>query len=119
MKSHLKFIAVLVGFLAFNNSILAVEKPFFNLKVTEEKTLFIQVTEVVSDALEISIQKKNGEVLFSEYSLNNNFERKYNLSELADGSYLLIVKIDGQIQQIDVSISDDGLSIDMNQLASL
>jgi hypothetical protein len=70
-----------------------------------------------SSFVEVTFQDENGKTLFSEYAIHTaTFERKYNLSELANGAYFLIVKSETETKMLPIIITKDGLKIDLEHL---
>jgi len=114
MKSRIKIFCIAL-MLSMTISVFAInEEPEFIVRNLEEKTIYFEVKDITSKDFEIRIQDEEGITLFSEYSLSTAiFERTYNLSELPNGVYYILLEDDSKIQIIPVIIESDGLKIDL------
>ena len=120
MKSIMKIATILFLLSAANVAFAGSEKPVFNIKNVGEKTFYFETKEMSSSYVEVTFQDANGETIFSEYAIHTaNFERNYNLSELAKGSYFLIVKSENTTQTLPITISEKGLEMDWNELETM
>ena len=94
--------------------------PVFSIKNLGEKTFYLETKDMISNYAEVMIQNAEGEVLFSEYIVNTTtFERNYNLSELATGTYFLIVKSETKTQKFPLYLNEKNLEMDWAELETL
>lgn len=120
MKTRIKIIAMFTVLLISNFVFAGTEKPVFTLKKKGEKTIYFDTKEMLSSFVEVTIQNENGEKIFSEYAIHTSeFERKYNLSELNNGVYFIVVKSDVTTQMLPIKITDKGLEMDWEDLESM
>ena len=120
MKSIMKIATFLFVLLTANAAFAGTDKPVFKLKNLGEKTIYFETKEMSSSYVEVMFQDENGNTIFSEYAIHTaNFERNYNLSELANGSYFLIVKSESTTQTLPITISEEGLEMDWEDLGSM
>ena len=120
MKSLIKM-AMMVAMLTMVNTLAAnTELPVFKIKTTGEKTLLFELAEPMSSAMEVIFQDEEGATLFSEYTIHPaSFTRYYNLSELPEGQYYLLVKSDVTTQLLPITITKKELIMDWNLLETM
>lgn len=120
MRSILKMATFILVLLTANNAFANTGKPLFKIKDSGEKTFYLETFEMSSTFVEVKIQDENGKTLFAEYAIHTaNFERKYNLSELVNGTYYLVVKSDTTTQLLPISITETGLEIEFEDLETM
>lgn len=120
MKTPIKMIIVIVALFMNNLAWAGTDKPFFQVKNSGEKVIHFETKEMTSTFVEVLFQNEKGETLFSEYAIRTiDFERKYNLSELENGTYFLTVKSDNATQVLPISIANNKLEIDFEHLETI
>ena len=120
MKTRIKIATIFAVLLMSNFVFAGTDKPVFKIKNTGEKTFYFETSEMSSTFVEVTFQDKNGKTIFSEYAIHTtDFERKYNLSELANGSYFLVVKSDTTSQILPISITKKGLDMEWGELETM
>lgn len=87
--------------------------PTLSVIDAEKKLLHFEAGNFVTSAMEIRLQDEQGEVLFSEYVVDpGSFVRHYNLSELPNGLYLLLVEGDEKTVELPIRIDSNLLRIE-------
>lgn len=120
MKTQIKIATIFIVLLISNFVFAGTDKPVFNLKNKGEKTIYFETKAMSSTFVEVTIQDKNGEKVFSEYAIHTaKFERKYNLSELKNGLYFIVVKSDTTTQMLPITITEKGLDMDWEELETM
>jgi hypothetical protein len=68
----------------------------------------------------VIFEDENGKIIFTEYAIHTaSFERKYNLSELEKGQYILKIKTDTITQVLPITITDKELKMDWEAMGTL
>ena len=120
MKAPIKIIMLFAVLLISNLAIAGTGQPVFTIKDSGEKTFSFDTKEMSSSFVEVIFQDENGNKVFGEYAIHPaTFERKYNLSELVNGTYYLVVKSDTETQILPISITKDGLKMDFKELETM
>ena len=120
MDIRIKIATIFAVLLMSNFAFAGTDKTVFKIKNTGEKTFYFETSEMSSSFVEVVFQDETGKTIFSEYAIHPaDFERKYNLSELANGSYTLIVKSDSLTQMLPISISKKGLDMEWGELETI
>lgn len=116
MKTQIK-IATILAVLFMSNLVFAgTGKPSFIIKKAGEKSFYFETKDMISSFVEVIFEDENGNPIFSEYAIHSaNFERKYNLSELESGSYILKLKTDTATKILPITITKNGLKIDWEE----
>ena len=96
MKLSMKILSIVLV-LSMSNTVFASNgEPDFTIKKTGEKTLHLDGKGMVLQNFEITFQDEQGTTLFTEYVTNaDTFDRNYNLGELANGKYVLVIEMPG------------------------
>lgn len=120
MKLIMKVLTVvLVLFMANTVSAITIE-PGFMIKDLGGKVLNFNAKDMISNDFEIKFQDNQGTLMFSEYVTSPvTFERNYNLSELPNGAYFLLIVNDAKTQTLPITIDADGLKIDLEKLETI
>jgi hypothetical protein len=107
-------IATILAVLFMSNLVFAESgKPSFVIKNAGDKSFYFETKDMSSSFVEVIFEDENGKILFTEYAIHTaNFERKYNLSELANGAYILKLKTDTTTNILPITITKDNLKID-------
>lgn len=120
MKLLIKNLALVAMLVLSTSGIAATVEPVFHIKVSAEKTIQFDTKGIQSSTVEVTFADAMGEVLFTEYTTHpKSFERVYNLEELADGVYFLLIKSDEETQKLIVKIKEGKLDINMKNLERL
>jgi hypothetical protein len=92
-------------------------KPSFVIKNAGDKSFYFETRDMLSAYVEVIFEDENGKTIFSEYAIHTtDFERKYNLSELANGLYILKLKTDTVTQILPITITDKELKMDWKEM---
>ena len=120
MKLIMKVLTVaLVLFMANTVSAITIE-PGFMVKDLGGKILNFNAKDMISKDFEIKFQDNQGALMFSEYVTSPaTFERNYNLSELPNGAYFLLIVNDAKTQTLPITIDADGMKIDLEKLETI
>jgi hypothetical protein len=120
MKLIMKVLTVvLILFMANTVSAITIE-PGFIVKNLGGKVLNFNAKDMISKDFEIKFQDNQGALMFSEYVTSPvTFERNYNLSELPNGAYFLLVVNDAKTQTLPITIDADGMKIDLEKLETI
>ncbi|MEM9920140.1 MAG: hypothetical protein AAF990_18735 [Bacteroidota bacterium] len=120
MKTLVKTVSLVMVLFFINTAFTDTNKPEFGIKTLDEKTFYFETKEVASDYVEITLQDENGTTLFSEYTTQTaTFERVYNLEELAEGAYFLVVKSDHATQTLPIFVTTKSLEMAFEQLETI
>lgn len=113
MKTQIK-IATILAILFISNLVFAgTGKPSFIIKNAGEKSFYFETKDMSSSFIEVIFEDEDGNIIFSEYAIHTaTFERKYNLSELTNGSYVLKLKTDTTTKMLPIKITSSDLKID-------
>lgn len=117
MKSLMKIIVTIITLLSATFGFSNTDKPTLQIKNESGKIVYLETKDWNATYVEVIIETDNGELLFSEYNIHTEtFKRRYNFSELANGTYSLIIKSDLNTQILPVTITKDRLEIDFEHL---
>ncbi len=116
MKTQIKIAITLAILFISNLTFAGTGNPSFIIKNAGEKSFYFETKDMSSAFVEVIFEDKNGNIIFTEYAIHSaNFERKYNLSELAIGSYFLKLKTDTTTKILPISITKNELVIEWEE----
>lgn len=117
MITRIKIAIIFTILLISNLTFAGIGKPSFIIKSAGEKSFYFETIDMSSTFVEVIFEDENGKVIFTEYAIHTtDFERKYNLSELAKGSYVLKLITDTNTQLLPITITDKELKMDWKEV---
>lgn len=113
MKSLISSFCTLAFALMTVSTFAMAANPSVNIKNTGAKSFLLQLEELKSNEILISLEDQNGYKLYEQEVKNtDSFTKKFNLSDLPDGSYFLKIEDKMKIQVYPIEIENNELTID-------
>ncbi|MFT5384105.1 MAG: hypothetical protein ACI81W_001505, partial [Saprospiraceae bacterium] len=85
-----------------------------------DKIINFDASDLTMKEFEVKFQDKEGAVIFSEYvTTPSTFVRKYNLSEVPNGAYFLLIVDETKTCTLPIIIDTDGLKVDYEKLETV
>jgi hypothetical protein len=117
MKSLIKITGITTLLFLSVNVFAQLSKQELVVQMAEEKSFYFAIENVSQDYLEIIITDGNGVTMFSEYVVHaDQFNRTYNLSELKEGKYFLMVKGETTTQVLPIINGEKTLAINSKDI---
>ena len=117
MKNRKKLIAAVVALFAICSvSYGQVQNTSAFIKPQSDKSFALYLNEIDFPSVKISIKDNEGRNLYTKTVKNqDSFAKKFNMSQLPQGSYMLSLEDEQSIQNIPLSVIDQTVQIEMDE----
>ena len=117
MKNTIKIFAInILTFISFQ-LVAQTNQTGFSMEVTEGKSFHFAFDNIDQDYLEIIFKDGNGGTIFSEYVVHpDHFSRTYNLSEIEEGKYYMLIKGETNTQIVPIKNESEQLVLGVQDI---